>query len=664
MQYDSGGGHGLSWLTRPGQDIVAAVEAGTRTAPPKGFRLASAASRRPDGTAAVGGFKDPGDVFLYGRSDQQAMPRLDRSGARRHTLTPVPATASPVRPPPRPRSSQSFASEALGTFKPSNSQKKGDSTLLGLSRRHVKSLPDFPTRSGWKQMFDHKTLSYYWLNTRDHTSQWHHPHEAKPDTQVAWEEFAKKAAVQVRKDKAGVMIGDADSFLPEYPAASPQKTGAGRGQPAALQTRQAVLAMLNRWANKWDKISEAFRGLDIKDGVISRSQLRTALIRFNVSYNDALLETVWSFLDPSDIGSIPLQTLAEFVLKNEPMSYTRTGVHPAQATPQSVGSGSQDNADMQAQIQARNAAAERNEFARTLMLNMATLRLALSQSGQGGKVNRMGLTAALARAGLTPKNADLVGEYDDFLVELKGDGGYSMDDINVQTIRAFAGARSYAAPTRNAIKQKKMIWNPVDGGSKPDPVNTLPPTFRAHIQLIRDTLFSRFQMPSSVFLYLDKEKKGTITHDEFRRAILAMELYVPVQAIDYLWLKLDKNGEGFITYSNLVEFFDNVSSKDQKRAGVLHRSKGMVSDTTGVRVPLYVATRGKLSGRVQHVKMTAPPKGMTQKQAIRVPLQSEDKNLHTRSEYLGIYPENSELKKAVQLFGNTTDHGAKDIFRI
>jgi len=48
---------------------------------------------------------------------------------------------------------------------------------------------------------------------------------------------------------------------------------------------------------------------------------------------------------------------------------------------------------------------------------------------------------------------------------------------------------------------------------------------------------------------------------------------------------------------------------------------------------------------------------------VHVPMMSKEKFLHTRSEFLGIFPSSPSLKTAVQVFGNSVDHGAKDIFR-
>jgi len=48
---------------------------------------------------------------------------------------------------------------------------------------------------------------------------------------------------------------------------------------------------------------------------------------------------------------------------------------------------------------------------------------------------------------------------------------------------------------------------------------------------------------------------------------------------------------------------------------------------------------------------------------VNVPMMSKEMFLHTRSEFLGIFPSSPSLKTAVQVFGNSVDHGAKDIFR-
>jgi len=48
---------------------------------------------------------------------------------------------------------------------------------------------------------------------------------------------------------------------------------------------------------------------------------------------------------------------------------------------------------------------------------------------------------------------------------------------------------------------------------------------------------------------------------------------------------------------------------------------------------------------------------------MMVPMQSHYKLLHTRSEFLGIFPTSSALKDSVRCFGQAVDHGAKDMFR-
>ena len=48
------------------------------------------------------------------------------------------------------------------------------------------------------------------------------------------------------------------------------------------------------------------------------------------------------------------------------------------------------------------------------------------------------------------------------------------------------------------------------------------------------------------FLHLDKEQKGAIAYAEFKKSVLAMELYVPMIAIDFLWNKIDDDGQGVV----------------------------------------------------------------------------------------------------------------------
>jgi len=389
---------------------------------------------------------------------------------------------------------------SLGTFQLKElTAGHGTTNVGGMSRRNVKSLP------GWKQFFDHSTLSYYWVNTHDHTSQWHHPSETLKQATAEWD--GQKAEVKLRKDKAGIVIGSADHWLSNYHSERPEMQG-----PDSLCTKQAVLAMMHRWSLKWDKINEAFRGMDVKaNGEVNRSQLRTALIRFNVSYNDALLENVWMFLDPADTGVVKISALTDFIFENEPLRHKRVSI--ASKVLQDHGKGAQS----QEHIQLMNAAQEKNQFARGLIKSMKALQDALMVGDHSSKMNRFALTSILARVSLLPKNTDLVGEFDDFLSEMYG-GAYTKGDINVENIRAFARKHSFK-PVGGVLKQLKnsVVWSPVDGGSKRDQIDLLPPDHRPSVQLIRDKLFSKYQNPSSAFRYLDKEKKGVITMVQFRK---------------------------------------------------------------------------------------------------------------------------------------------------
>ena len=236
--------------------------------------------------------------------------------------------------------------------------------MSGMSRRNIKSLP------GWKQFFDHKSKSYYWLNTHNHSSQWQHPvNQPRSREQVEADWDGRKASVKLRKDKVGIVMGAADHWLPRYANTTPDEQG-----PASLKTKQKVLAMIHRWAQKWDSITEAFRGMDINaNGEVSRSQLRTALIRFNVSYNDALLETVWGFLDPEDTGVVKISKLTDFVFQNDPLKDRTASKLSQHATTETTGFNSQEK------IQKLNVAAARNQFARQIIHNMPRLCAELSK---------------------------------------------------------------------------------------------------------------------------------------------------------------------------------------------------------------------------------------------------------------------------------------------
>ena len=85
---------------------------------------------------------------------------------------------------------------------------------------------------------------------------------------------------------------------------------------------------------------------------------------------------------------------------------------------------SDSGAKKQNDIQLLNAAAETNQFARSLIANINLLQDALAQGESGGKMNRFGMTTILARTSLLPKNSDLVGDLDEFLTELRVSGNF------------------------------------------------------------------------------------------------------------------------------------------------------------------------------------------------------------------------------------------------
>ena len=303
-------------------------------------------------------------VAILNQSHPRGLLKEERLGV--HALNRSLSGSSHRRIPVRPATSQGFVQGPLGTLKPKGG---GVGLEAGMARRNVKSLP------GWKQFFDHSKMSYYWVNTTDHTAQWHHPSETRKPRKES-DEGLKKAEVKLRADKIGIPTGYADHWLTEY-----RDSDTSSKQTTALKTRQTVLAMLHRWASKWGKIYEAFRGMDVKaNGEVSRSQLRTALIRFNVSYRDDLLDTVWAFLDPSDTGSVKISMLTDFVLKSDPMKERKVGFQPLDND--GGGDDTAAGAKSQEQIQLRNAAAEKNAFARSLLLNITRLQHGLSQVGR------------------------------------------------------------------------------------------------------------------------------------------------------------------------------------------------------------------------------------------------------------------------------------------
>jgi len=316
--------------------------------------------RRPESVLGHGRTLAPDTTLAFlNQSYPRGLLREERLGANSFIRSPVGGYVH-RRLPARPATSQGLAGPGpLGTMIPAE-----QGLSAGMSRRNVKSLP------GWKQFFDHSKMTFYWVNTSDHTSQWHHPSETRKPRKEA-EEDLKKAEVKLRADKIGIPTGYADHWLGQYRDGD----DSGKG-PKSLETRQTVMAMLHRWASKWGKINEAFRGMDVKaNGEVSRSQLRTALIRFNVSYRDDLLDTVWAFLDPSDTGVVKISSLTEFVLKSDPLKQKRINFESRGNTKSDAAAGVQS----QEQIQQRNAAAERNNFARNLLFNITQVQQALSQ---------------------------------------------------------------------------------------------------------------------------------------------------------------------------------------------------------------------------------------------------------------------------------------------
>ena len=113
--------------------------------------------------------------------------------------------------------SQGFTNgSTLGEFRPKTRIAGGSVGVDG--RRNIKSLP------GWRQMFDHADKSFYWLNIKNHSTQWHHPYEQKKTVEKSWD--GKKAEVAIRKEKHGIVIGHADHWLNEYQSAPSGATAA------------------------------------------------------------------------------------------------------------------------------------------------------------------------------------------------------------------------------------------------------------------------------------------------------------------------------------------------------------------------------------------------------------------------------------------------------
>ena len=147
----------LGWLTREGQKILQPFHLQGPQPNPNAFRLSSGSGRR--------------------------RPLSSMEGLPQAVKTQSPAARIPVRP----GTSQGFAqttTSPLGTLKPNQTTTgHGTGGIEGMSRRNVKSLP------GWKQFFDQATSSFYWVNTRDHTSQWHHPVEKRRSRKRAQDRF-------------------------------------------------------------------------------------------------------------------------------------------------------------------------------------------------------------------------------------------------------------------------------------------------------------------------------------------------------------------------------------------------------------------------------------------------------------------------------------------
>ena len=306
MEYENRG-----WLTREGQHILKPFHMQGPQPDPNAFRLATAPRRRsdsamdnlPSSTASPvriperpgtsQGFTIPPKGVLKEAVTGPPGSPVDRSGRLYHPSQKAATGAGDPVTGDRKRS-HGFASMSVrafdkdfGPIKPSKARAFAGPEGFG---RTVKRLP------GWRQYFDIKTHSFYWVNTRSHTSQYHSPDGKAEEQEERWTKLDEKEMARkiFRKGRAEIVVGAADHWLPDY-----RKTAAESNIQDSMKAKQTLFAMLHRWSLRWDKILDAFKTMDLM-AEVTYSQLRSALIRFNVYYADDLLQHVWQQLDPGD----------------------------------------------------------------------------------------------------------------------------------------------------------------------------------------------------------------------------------------------------------------------------------------------------------------------------------------------------------------------------
>lgn len=448
-----------------------------------------------------------------------------------------------------------------------------------------------------------------------------------------------------------------DEWFPEY-----SQTKVEDADDTKLAYRRAIVMMLQKWAEKWDTLSHAFREMDVNhDGDLSRAELATALIRFNIMHTDDLVEEAWKMLDIDGSGKVTYEEFRKFVVKYGSRQVSTEHAYFASKdqlrgnASEVLRKKSQLDASALHKIKQQQDAAGRRLFTRRVIDMLG--RLLASFEGGRGKMTKEAFVQLLVNNQLMPKNDTYVSQLFEFL-DTQKQGLVSAQHLSIHNLRNFAAT---PMPPPSDPEVKKVVWSPVDGGATKEQMELLPPQHRKHILHFRDLLATRCQGTKETFRYLDWDKDGVILKHEFVKALRDIGFQMPSATLDYLWQILDTDQDGKIKFGEYIDLFENIRSqpRDLPATAAVRLANNPV---TNLRVPTYLATKAAMSGRILNVAMMAPSSDNRDK-PLRVPMMARMKNLHKRQEYLGIHPHSRELREAVQIMGGRTDLGAKDIFR-
>eukprot|EP00961_Rhodomonas_salina_P154692 2083662-Rhodomonas_salina.2 len=252
----------------------------------------------------------PSDVESIKRMREQLRQLTASNEGQPSKKSPAGSTGMPAMS--RPATSAGLSPQERQRFRTPEMARPGSgSPTKGLGARTAPGLEREGERiPGWRKLWDKEEKAWYWIDTNNDEL-------ARTATQVngiirikharesiehgmerqrlsKLETRSECAHVQLGR-RTGVAMGVAgDEWFPEY-----SQTKVEDADDTKLAYRRAIVMMLQKWAEKWDTLSHAFREMDVNhDGDLSRAELATALIRFNIMHTDDLVEECCKYRGP------------------------------------------------------------------------------------------------------------------------------------------------------------------------------------------------------------------------------------------------------------------------------------------------------------------------------------------------------------------------------